>query len=114
MLKPTILPEVLRAQQEEVCRLIRIDAQKAREFIHEYDEFAPLLSRQAEEDVDQFLQEQHSFDDVMAEVERYQQLDRQLRYVARKVRPTASPRLLCFCVFSSPGTQSVTQWWSRC
>ncbi len=50
-----------------------------------YDKYAPLVSQQAEEDVTQFLQEQHSFQEMMMEVTRYQQLADEIQYNTLKV-----------------------------
>lgn len=43
------------------------------------------MSQQAEEDVNQFLQEQHSFQELMMEVTRYQQLADEIQYNTLKV-----------------------------
>lgn len=58
---------------------------RPKEYIHEYDKYATLVSRQAEEDVDQFLSEQHSFQEIMVEVVHYQQLADQIQYTSSKV-----------------------------
>ncbi|TDH07133.1 hypothetical protein EPR50_G00120640 [Perca flavescens] len=84
-LKPIILPEILEAQQEEVRRVFWAECVRPKEYIHEYDKYAILVSRQAEEDVDQFLSEQHSFQEIMAEVVHYQQLADQIQYTSSKV-----------------------------
>lgn len=55
------------------------------EYVHEYDKYATLVSRQAEEDVEQFLSEQHSFQEIMVEVIHYQQLGDQIQYTSTKV-----------------------------
>uniref|UniRef100_G3NCJ3 Dynein axonemal heavy chain 7 n=1 Tax=Gasterosteus aculeatus aculeatus TaxID=481459 RepID=G3NCJ3_GASAC len=73
-LKPIILPEILQAQQQEVHAVFWAEAVKPKEYVHEYDQYASLVSRRAEQDVEQFLSEQHSFQEIMAEVVRYQQL----------------------------------------
>uniref|UniRef100_A0A8D0ADE4 Dynein axonemal heavy chain 7 n=1 Tax=Sander lucioperca TaxID=283035 RepID=A0A8D0ADE4_SANLU len=84
-LKPIILPEILEAQQEEVRRVFWAECVRPKEYIHEYDKYATLVSRQAEEDVDQFLSEQHSFQEIMVEVVHYQQLADQIQYTSSKV-----------------------------
>ncbi|XP_033990468.1 LOW QUALITY PROTEIN: dynein heavy chain 7, axonemal [Trematomus bernacchii] len=84
-LKPIILPEILVAQREEVLRVFLAECVKPKEYVHEYDKYSPLVSRQAEEDVEQFLSEQHSFQDIMAEVVHYQQLADQIQYTSCQV-----------------------------
>ncbi|XP_035507000.1 dynein axonemal heavy chain 7 isoform X2 [Scophthalmus maximus] len=84
-LKPIIMPEILEAQQEEVRRVFWAECVRPKEFVREYDKYAPLVSRQAEEDVEQFLSEQRSFEELMAEVVHYQRLADQIQYTSRKV-----------------------------
>ncbi|XP_034417782.1 dynein heavy chain 7, axonemal [Cyclopterus lumpus] len=84
-LKPIILPEILQAQQDEVRSVFWAESVKPKEYVHEYDKYATLVSRQTEEDVDQFLSEQHSFQEFMAEVLHYQQLADQIQYTPYQV-----------------------------
>ncbi|GLD71075.1 dynein heavy chain 7, axonemal-like protein [Lates japonicus] len=42
-LKPIILPEILEAQQEEVRRVFWAECVKPKEYVHEYDKYAPLM-----------------------------------------------------------------------
>ncbi|XP_069555029.1 dynein axonemal heavy chain 7 [Brachyistius frenatus] len=84
-LKPIILPEILQVHQEELCRVFWAECVRPKEHAHEYDKYAALVSRQAEEDVEQFLTEQHSFQEIMVEVMHYQQLADQIQYTSCKV-----------------------------
>lgn len=84
-LKPIVLPEILEAQQEEVHRVFLAECVRPKEYVHEYDKYATLVSRQAEEDVEEFLSEQRSFQEIMVEVVHYQQLADQIRYTSCKV-----------------------------
>ncbi|XP_047456328.1 dynein axonemal heavy chain 7 isoform X2 [Mugil cephalus] len=84
-LKPIILPEILQAQQEEVREVFWSECVRPKEFVHEYDKYATLVSREAEEDVEQFLSEQHSFQEIMSEVIHYQQLTDQIQSSSCKV-----------------------------
>uniref|UniRef100_A0A671W0U7 Dynein axonemal heavy chain 7 n=1 Tax=Sparus aurata TaxID=8175 RepID=A0A671W0U7_SPAAU len=84
-LKPIILPEILQAHQEEVRRVFWAECVRPKEYVREYDKYATLVSRQAEEDLEQFLSEQHSFQEILGEVLHYQQLADQIQYTACKV-----------------------------
>ncbi|KAA0715776.1 Dynein heavy chain 7, axonemal [Triplophysa tibetana] len=86
-LKPIVLPEILKAQQQKVRQVIRAESTRPLEHIRLYDKYAPLVSQQADEDMAQFLQEQHSFHELMMEVTRYQQLADEIRYSIVKVVP---------------------------
>ncbi|XP_026865841.2 dynein heavy chain 7, axonemal [Electrophorus electricus] len=84
-LRPIVLPEIIQAHQEEVQRVIREESSGPLEHIHLYDKYAPLVSQQAVQDVDQFLCEQHSFQEMMMEVTRYQQLAEEIQHNTSKV-----------------------------
>ncbi|XP_036417740.1 dynein heavy chain 7, axonemal [Colossoma macropomum] len=84
-LNPIILPEIIQAQKEEVQQVIREESSGPLEHVRLYDKYAPLVSQQAEEDVEQFLREQHSFQEMMMEVTRYQQLADEIQYNSCKV-----------------------------
>uniref|UniRef100_A0A3Q3KEU7 Dynein axonemal heavy chain 7 n=1 Tax=Monopterus albus TaxID=43700 RepID=A0A3Q3KEU7_MONAL len=85
VLKPIILPEIIQAQMEKVCNVFRAECLRLREYVHEYDKYSTLVSLQAEEDVEHFLSEQHTFQEVMEEVLRYQQLSDQIEYTSCQV-----------------------------
>lgn len=84
-LKPIILPEVLHAHQEEVRRVFWAECVRPKEYIHKYDKYATLVSRQAEKDVEQILRDQHSFQEFMVQVLYYQKLIDEIRYMPSKV-----------------------------
>ncbi|KAM4608668.1 dynein axonemal heavy chain 7 [Polymixia lowei] len=84
-LKPVILPEILAAQRDEVRRVVWAESVGPTEHVRLYDKYTALVSKQAEEDVEQFLREQHSFQEIMVEVVRYQQLADQIQYTSCKV-----------------------------
>ncbi|KAL7881400.1 hypothetical protein AOLI_G00082480 [Acnodon oligacanthus] len=84
-LNPIILPEIVQAQKEEVQRVIREESNGPLEHVRLYDKYAPLVSQQAEEDVEQFLREEHSFQEMIIEVTRYQQLADEIQYNSCKV-----------------------------
>ncbi|XP_064167524.1 dynein axonemal heavy chain 7 [Anguilla rostrata] len=84
-LKPVVLPEILEARQEETRQMIRAESALPMQHVRLYDKYAALVSRQAEEDVEQFLRERHSFHDTMMEVTRYQKLADDIQYNSAKV-----------------------------
>lgn len=66
-------------------RVFWAECVRPKEYVCEYDKYATLVSRQAEEDLEQFLSEQHSFQEILGEVLHYQQLADQIQYTACKV-----------------------------
>ncbi|CAL8240697.1 unnamed protein product [Merluccius merluccius] len=85
VLKPVILPGIVKAQREAVLRVIRAERVAPMEHVRVYDKYTALVSMQAEEEVVQFLREEHSFQEIMVEVIRYQQLSDQIQYTSCKV-----------------------------
>ncbi|KAM3608317.1 uncharacterized protein V6R79_023014 [Siganus canaliculatus] len=85
ILKPVILPEILQAEQEEVRRAVRAQCVRPKELIHEYDKYATLISMQALEDVEQFLSVNRSFEEILSEMMRYQELADQIQCTSSKV-----------------------------
>ncbi|XP_053734095.1 dynein axonemal heavy chain 7 isoform X1 [Synchiropus splendidus] len=84
-LKPKILPEILKAQQEEVSRVILAESLKPIEHLREYDKYSSLVTKKADEDVETFLSEQRSFKEIMVEVKHYQTMLDQIQYTSCKV-----------------------------
>lgn len=70
---------------EEVRKVFWAECDRPKEHVREYDQYFTLVSGQSEEDVEQFLSEQHSFQEIMEKVQHYQQLAEQIRYTTCKV-----------------------------
>lgn len=87
---------------EEVRRVFWAECVRPKEYVHEYDKYTTLVSRQAEEDVEQFLSEQHSFQEMMVEVVHYQQLADQIQYTSCKVPQQGGPKVTYnICILDS-------------
>ncbi|XP_077435277.1 dynein axonemal heavy chain 7 isoform X3 [Vanacampus margaritifer] len=84
-LKPVILPEIIEAQEEEVRKVIHAEYVKPVAYIREYDKYATLVNKEAELTMERFLGEEHTFQELLMEVNNYQQLIDQIRYTSRKV-----------------------------
>uniref|UniRef100_A0AAY4BTU9 EF-hand domain-containing protein n=1 Tax=Denticeps clupeoides TaxID=299321 RepID=A0AAY4BTU9_9TELE len=85
VMKPTVLPEILRTQQRKVRDFVCQESTGPREYVHHYDKYAPLVSCQAEEDVEQFLLDKPSFQEMMSEVTRYHEVANEIQYSYGKV-----------------------------
>ncbi|KAI5107507.1 dynein heavy chain 7, axonemal isoform X1 [Silurus meridionalis] len=84
-LKPIILPEILKSHRDEILQVIRKESNGPKKHVRLYDKFAPLISQQAEQDMEHFLLEQHSFQEMMMEATRYQNLADEIQYDSCKV-----------------------------
>ncbi|KAG7467512.1 hypothetical protein MATL_G00154470 [Megalops atlanticus] len=84
-LKPVVLPEILEARMAEVRQMIQAESTLPLRHVRNYDKYAALVTRQADEDVEQFLREKHPFQETMMEVTRYQQLSDEIQYNCAKV-----------------------------
>lgn len=58
---------------------------KPRECLKDYDKYSVLVSGQAERDVNKFLSQPYSFQEILAEVIRYQNLAEQIQYSSDEV-----------------------------
>lgn len=84
-LKPIIQSAIVQAQIEEVRKLVSTEYVKPRECLKDYDKYSMLVSGQAERDVNAFLSQPYSFQEILAEVIHYQNLAEQIQYSSDEV-----------------------------
>ncbi|XP_069471802.1 dynein axonemal heavy chain 7 isoform X2 [Ambystoma mexicanum] len=83
-LKPIILDEILEEHRRKIKEEVAKESQLPREHVNLYDKYNLLISKQADLDVEQFLSEEHTFEETMREVIKYQQLTDEIQYTSRK------------------------------
>ncbi|XP_033097643.1 dynein heavy chain 7, axonemal-like isoform X2 [Anneissia japonica] len=86
VLRPIILEEILNRHKEEIKRVVEAESTRPIEHLKIYEKYNFLVSKQAEADVEQFLSEEHNFDDYTKEVEKYRNLVDEISYNTRKDR----------------------------
>eukprot|EP00058_Branchiostoma_floridae_P012957 XP_002598445.1 hypothetical protein BRAFLDRAFT_83261 [Branchiostoma floridae] len=84
-LKPVILDEILDNAKEKVKEIIAAESTGPNQHLRNFDKYQYLVNKQAEQDVDQFLAETHSFPEYAQEVKKYQDLIDDITYNSRKV-----------------------------
>ncbi|CAH1790213.1 unnamed protein product [Owenia fusiformis] len=84
-LSPVILENILTRHKESVKAVIEKESAGPIHHSKLYDKYNFLISKQAEADVEQFLQEDHTFNEYAKEVRKYHKLVDQIQYNSRKV-----------------------------
>lgn len=87
-MKPIILDEILEAHKQKIKDEIIKESMAPIEHLKLYDKYQDLITKQADRDVDQFLSEEHTFEEKTAEVAKYQNLRDEIQYTSRKVTYT--------------------------
>lgn len=76
---------------------IQQEANKPMEHTKLYDKYSFLINREADKEVEAFLQQEHSFDDYAREVRKYHNLVDQIRYNSVKVCTASRLDLIKLC-----------------
>nr|XP_045723438.1 dynein axonemal heavy chain 7 [Mirounga angustirostris] len=83
-LKPVILSEIVEAHKEKVKEVIMRESVAPTEHLRLYDKYDFLITKKAEQDVDAFLEENHSYEKIIQEIRKYQKLIEEIQYTSRK------------------------------
>ncbi|XP_030830748.1 dynein heavy chain 7, axonemal isoform X1 [Strongylocentrotus purpuratus] len=83
-LHPTILEEILSDHKAKVREIVKRESERPKEHLKIYDKYMFLINKQADGEVDQFMQEEHTFEEYTKEVEKYHQLNEEIMFHTRK------------------------------
>nr|XP_008115484.1 PREDICTED: dynein heavy chain 7, axonemal [Anolis carolinensis] len=83
-LKPIIPNEILEKHKKNIKDEIARQSKAPIEHLELYDKYHDLINKQAERDIDQFLSEEHTFEEITAQVAKYQSIRDEIQYNSRK------------------------------
>ena len=84
-LVPIILPEIIEAHRAKISSVISHECKGPVQHSKVFDKYINLITKKAELDVDQFLREEHSFNEYERELKKYQRLTKDITYNSHKV-----------------------------
>uniref|UniRef100_A0A8C5QX10 Dynein axonemal heavy chain 7 n=1 Tax=Leptobrachium leishanense TaxID=445787 RepID=A0A8C5QX10_9ANUR len=83
-LKPIVPEDILEDHKRKVKEYVASESFLPREHLKLYDKYNILISKQADLDVEQFLTEEHTFEEIMREVKKYETLTDEIQYTSTK------------------------------
>lgn len=84
-MKPIILDEIIDAHKEKIREVVLRESVAPTEHLKMYDKYQFLITRQAEQDIEEFLTQSQNYERLIEEIRKYQKLGEEIQYTSRKV-----------------------------
>lgn len=94
-LVPTILEHIVQEHKAKISKIIEKESQGPVNYTKHYDKYMSLITREADEEADKFLNEEHSFSEYEKQVKNYQRLVKEITYGLHKVARVGMFELHC-------------------
>lgn len=94
-LTPVVLPNIVQEHKTNITNILRKEAQGPVRHSKVYDKYISLITKKADEEVEQFLKEDHSFNEYEKELKKYQRLSKEITYNSQKIAKVGMFELHC-------------------
>ncbi|CAI8004188.1 Dynein heavy chain 7, axonemal [Geodia barretti] len=94
-LSPTISPQLLTDAKAKVKVVLEEGMKGPQEHIKRFEKYQPLITREAEDEAEKFMKEEHTFLEYEKQVYKYQELVSELQYEVEKLVPLGLFELHC-------------------
>ena len=92
---PVILANIVQNHKVSITNILRREAQGPVNHSKVFDKYSTLINKKADEEVEQFLKEDHSFNEYERELKKYQRLNKEIIYNTQKVVRVGMYELHC-------------------
>lgn len=84
-LVPVILPKIVQNHKNSIVEVIQAEQRGPVNHTKIYDKYSNLITKKADEEVEQFLKDEHTFNEYEREFKKYQRLVKEITYNLQKV-----------------------------
>lgn len=88
------MDEILEENKRKVIEVVAKESLGPQEHTKHYDKYTMFINRQADLDVEQFLNEEHTFEETAQEIIKYLNLKEDIQYNTQKVHTNISLKII--------------------